>query len=578
MKNYSLSKNLIKVCAFFIVVAVNCSSPSEGDRWIKQTIKNMSIEEKVGQLVDLWLDAREIGKDTYIEEKINEIKNYHIGSYMFLMIPGDMYAIAQGVQRLQEVSKIPLIIGTNSEGGAGGFVTQAVRFPTQMAMGATRDSALTYEAGRIMALESKALGVDMACIPNGSLNNNPNNPVINVRAFSDDPKLAAQMVVAYVRGLQDHGFPAQVGLFPGHGDTDVDSHLSLPTLNVQSRDRLFSTELVPFIAAFDAGCSSVMTAHVIIPSLDPKNPATLSKIIITDLLRKELHFDGLVYTDAIRMKAITNHYGVGESAVLSLTVGNDVLVWPSDYKTVIDSVLAAVRSGRLMEARLDESLRRRFRVKVMAEVHKYALHPIDSLESKIGLPEYREIAQKIADKSITVAKDDAGLIPIKNMKETAFLMLGGNPTIGKEVLDSFPGCPVLNVVEKEKGESLEIDPDPSRPAKGVKKTPVTAEKAKQKILRRLLRKQSIMVVSFLGRGSTLEQNRGYFEILEYLIKSGKKVCLISLGDPYIYRFIPSVQTYVCGYGSEDFIRWATWKVLKGTTQASGQLPIKIPGL
>lgn len=578
MKNYSFSKSRIMVCAIFFVVAVNCSSPSEGDRWIKQTIRSMTLEEKIGQLVDLWLDAREIGKDTYIEEKINEIKNYHIGSYMFLMIPGDMYEIAKGVQRLQEASMNPLIVGTNSEGGAGGFVTQAVRFPTQMAMGAARDSALTYQAGRIMALESKALGVDMACIPNGSLNNNPNNPVINIRAFSDDPKLAAQMVTAYVRGLQDHGFPAQVGLFPGHGDTDVDSHLSLPTLNVQTRERLFSTELMPFIAAFDAGCSSVMTAHVIIPFLDPKNPATLSKIIITDLLRKELHFNGLVYTDAIRMKAITDHYGVGESAVLSLTVGNDVIVWPSDYKTVIDSALAAVRSGKLREARLDESLRRRLRVKVMAGVHHYTPPLIDSLQGKIGLPEYREIAQKIADKAITVAKDDAGLIPIKNIKETAFLMLGGNSTIGKEIQNSFPGCPVLNLVEKEEGESLEIDPDPSRSEKETKKTAVTTERAKQEILQRLLKKQVIMTASFLGRGSTLEQNRGYFEILESLIHSGKKVCLISLGDPYIYRFTPLVQTYVCGYGSEDFIRWAAWKVVKGTIPASGQLPIKIPGL
>lgn len=577
----SLFWGVVFICCYGSAGWDACYAASAAEeRWIEETRAGMSIEEKIGELIDLPLDSRKMADEAYIQERIKEIREYHVGSYMFLMYPGDMHEMAKGIERMKEASRVPLIVGTNSEGGAGGFIRQAVRFPTQMSMGASRDWALTYQAGRIMALECKAIGVDMGCIPNGSLNNNPGNPEINIRAFGDDPQLAAELGVAYIKGLQDFGFPAQITLFPGLGDKDVDSHQTLPTLNVRTRQRFFTTELVPYLAAFDAGCAAIMTGHVIIPCMDPEFPATLSKIIMTDLLRDALKFDGLVFTDAIRMNAIMNHFGVGESAVLAMEAGCDVIVWPRELKPVYGAMLEAVRSGRITEKRIDESLRRRLRFKVFAGVHKGQPLPLQDLERRVGIDEYRKIAQMLADKAITVAKDDGDLVPLENGSQTAFLMLNGNNAYGKEIRDNFPQCPVLNLVSGEHTEALEIDPDPARLSPDIQRPRVTTEEAKQEIMSRLAEKSVVVVAAFLGRDLFRRSGptEGYFKALQYLIDSGKKVCLIAFGDPYIYRSIPGVQTYICAYGLHEFDREAVWRVLKGQIPAVGKLPVKVEGL
>ncbi|MCU0633538.1 MAG: hypothetical protein MUE41_01590, partial [Gemmatimonadaceae bacterium] len=310
--------------------------------WIDSTLSTMSLRERVGQMVMVWvLGDYASSDDTSASRAAEAVTRDAVGG--IVMSLGSPIEVAAKVNWLQRKAKVPLLVGSDVEPGLGRleggyFAPQlwsagaATVLPSNMAIGATGRDTNAFEAGRITGIESRAIGIHVAFAPTVDVNNNPSNPVINTRSFGEDPAAVARMGAAFVRGVQSVGVAATIKHFPGHGDTDVDSHLGLPVLGID-RTRFATTELVPFRAAIAAGAASIMTAHIALPRITGDSlPATLSPRIMTTLLRDSLRFGGVAFTDALTMDGVARGYGVAESAVRAIEAGDDVLLMPVDTR------------------------------------------------------------------------------------------------------------------------------------------------------------------------------------------------------------------------------------------------------
>jgi beta-N-acetylhexosaminidase len=331
----------------------------------------MTLRQKVAQLVWPSVFGDYVSGDSPQWRRLTQyVQQESVGG--FTISVGSPIEVAAKLNALQSMSKVPLLFGADLEAGAGFrarggyFVPNAIDlggaivFPPEMALGATRDTTLAYEEGRLTALEGRALGIHIAYAPVLDVNNNPANPVINTRSYSEDPVLAARMGVAFIHGLQDHGMIATGKHFPGHGDTSEDSHLALPTVTAPL-ERLQAVELPPFRQAIRHGVASLMTAHVMYPAWDPMLPATLSPKVVTGLLREQLRFTGVVLTDDLEMHAIIDHYGIADAAVRSIHAGADILLICKERDrevAAMEAVYAAVQDGTISEWRLEASLTR----------------------------------------------------------------------------------------------------------------------------------------------------------------------------------------------------------------------------
>ena len=343
---------------------------------------------------------------------------------------GSPLEIAAKLNALQRMSDLPLLVGADLETGAGyrargGYFLPngidlggAVLFPPEMAIGATRDTMLAYEQGRITALEGRALGVHIDFSPILDVNNNPANPVISTRSFGEDPALVATMGTAFIRGVQEHGMIATGKHFPGHGDTGTNSHLALPVVRV-SRARLDSVELVPFNAAVKADVGAIMTFHGSMPALDSSGvPGTLSHNVLTSLLRDEMHFHGLVDLRRDGHAGRAQHVWLRCSAAqMAVAAGADVLLQPQDVATTIDAVVAGVGSGRYTEARLDESVRRILAIKARMGLRTSRVVGLDSARAIVGDSANAAVARLAAERSITLVRDSAHQLPLGRLNK-----------------------------------------------------------------------------------------------------------------------------------------------------------------
>ena len=371
--------------------------PETHRRWIDRTLASMTLRERVAQMVMVWVlgdytNAREPGFLKLVEQ----VQQERIGG--LVMSLGSPIEVADKVNSLQRVAKIPLLVASDVEPGLGRleggvFVTSvysagsATVLPSNMAIGAADSEADAETMGRITGLESRAIGIHMAFAPVVDVNNNPANPVINTRSFGEDPRRVAALSAAFVRGLQREGVAATAKHFPGHGDTDVDSHLGLPVINVP-RSRLDEIELVPFRAAIDAGLAGMMTAHIALPvAYGDSTPATLSSRMMRGLLRDTLRFRGLTVTDAMTMEGIAKGYGVEESSIRSVEAGDDILLMPPDVRRAITAIVGAVESGRIPAIRIDESVRRILELKLRTGAIARPMASLAMLRDSVGSPE-----------------------------------------------------------------------------------------------------------------------------------------------------------------------------------------------
>ncbi|HEU5153845.1 MAG TPA: glycoside hydrolase family 3 N-terminal domain-containing protein, partial [Gemmatimonadales bacterium] len=323
--------------------------PARDSARVEHLIDSLPLRDRVAQLIMPWIPGNYAAfDDSAFSVMQGWVDSLHVGGIIVSI--GSPLDVASKLNRLQARSPLALLIGADLESGSTFRLVGGTPFPSNMGVAATGSERDAYEVGRVTALEGRAVGIHITFAPVADVNNNPANPIINTRSFGENPQLVGVEVAAAIRGLQENGMLATAKHFPGHGDTDVDSHISMPVMK-GDWSRLSNLELQPFRSAINAGVALVMSAHIAMPGLtgDSTRPATLSPEVLTGLLRDSLHFKGIAVTDALGMGGIVNRYGAGEAAVLALIAGADLLLQPADPKTALDAVTAAVESGRISQ-------------------------------------------------------------------------------------------------------------------------------------------------------------------------------------------------------------------------------------
>jgi beta-glucosidase-like glycosyl hydrolase len=428
---------------------------------IKQMLKSMTLREKIAQMIISNTFGENYDENSSEFLRLKKLcTDTKIGGFIFFK--GTSMGYAALSNKLQKLSETPLLISADFERGTGMRVTDGSLFPNNMALGATDNPDLAYKMGLIIAKESRAMGVQQVYAPVCDVNNNPNNPIINVRSFGEDPQLVSKMSEAEIKGLQDGNVIATAKHFPGHGDTEIDSHKDLPILNF-SMERLNNIELVPFKNAIKNNVGSVMIAHLSFPELEsaPNVPSSLSKKIVNDLLIEQLGFNGLIVTDALNMKGITKYFSTEQVAVMCVNAGIDLILMPADEEASINSIESAVNEGNITEARIDRSVEKILKAKQKLGLYNNRFVSEDSVYLKVNTREAQMLAQQTADESITLVKDDNNVTPLKK-KEAAKLVVfnlsDGSENINssyfnKKISEKFPNA-VINEINTEIADSI----------------------------------------------------------------------------------------------------------------------------
>lgn len=547
--------------------------------WVEATLKRLSLEEKVAQMV------MPKGFGVYVSEESEEyqrfvrlLKERRIGGFIFSI--GEVYETALLINKLQALSDVPLLIAADFERGVAMRIRRSTVFPEIMGLAATRNPMLAYKMGKIIAQEGRALGVHQNFAPVVDVNVNPDNPVINVRSFGENPALVGEMAAAFIQGMHDGRMISTAKHFPGHGDTGIDSHISLPTIPYD-RARLDSIELPAFKYVIDKGVMSIMVGHLLLSAIDTveKKPATLSKTITTELLRKELGFNGLVVTDALDMGALTTGYSVAEIAVLAAKSGSDVLLVPVDDDATIDAIIYAVRRGEIPIEQIDQSVKRILSVKQWLGLVKNRFVDVEKIPLLVGTTEHHLVAKTIARNSITFLKNEDNVLPLQKFseKKIASVVVSDLDEYRTEVHRSNAPWPnesvgsYLNAQLRKRYSNLafyRVDPrsnvvDFDSIATQVKKADIILCAAYVK----------------LRAGSGKIQLPPHLnEFVARLTTLGKPVVLVSFGNPYIVRAFPNVSAYVCAYSDFEVSVESAVEVLFGETPVRGKLPVSIPGL
>jgi beta-N-acetylhexosaminidase len=570
--------------------------------WVDSVMAVLSPRDKAAQLVwpQLFGDYAATSTPGWLRIQ-NLINKEHVGG--FIVSIGSPVETAVKLNAMQRLSALPLLIGADYETGAGFrqrasyFLPNniglggATMFPYQMGLGASRDTALAYQQGRVTALEGRAIGVHMAFAPVLDVNNNPNNPVIGMRSFGEDPHLVADMGAALIHGIQEHGMFATGKHFPGHGDTDENSHLTVTTVHA-SRAHIDSVELVPFRRAIATGVQGIMTFHGLIPALDTASvPATLNPAIMTGLLRKQLGFKGLLVTDAMDMNgvlarvtvgqtaaataasggtvgsygvAVSNSIGIAEACKLAIAAGADILLMPSDIPASIDAVVDGVREGRFTQARVDSSVRRVLMMKHELALDRRRLVDLDTLRAVVGDTANVAVAALAAERGITLAKDSLGLVPLAR---------GAAPP---RVLS----ITIAGRTELTAGSTFNAELRRAAPA--LRTEQLTLEDPSPNFARVLAAADSFdvaVVGSYITTGTNVSDPNAPEPIAQFirdLVRRHPRTIVVAFGNPYLFQQIPEVSTYVVAWGGFPVSQTAAGRAVIGAAPISGRLPISIP--
>jgi beta-N-acetylhexosaminidase len=553
-------------------VARPAGAPGAAERWADSVLAGMTLREKAAQIVWPTVFGDFAAEDSEQWMRVRREIEEGVGGYTVSV--GSPLEIAAKLNAMQRLARVPLLIGADLEFGAGFrarggyFVPNAIDlggatlFPPQMAIGATGDTVLAYEQGRVTAVEGRALGIHIAYAPILDVNNNPANPVINTRSYSEDPHLAARLGTAFIRGVQEHGMVATAKHFPGHGDTDVNSHLALPVVTA-SRERLESVELVPFRAGISAGVGAIMSFHGAMPALDATlAPGTLSPLVMTGLLRDELGFQGLAISDAMDMRGVLDRYGATEAAKRAVAAGADVLIQPLDVPETIDAVVAGVREGRYPQARLDQAVRRVLRMKAQLGLHENRLVALDSVRVRVGTRENAAAARMVARRSITLVKDSLSQIPLRSGAGT-----------------------VLSVTLARRADlaaGTTFDAELRQRVQRLRTVFVPAEDLEAALQRAALLADSVDVVivsSYVGQrwdAVSAEAPGAFAEFLRGMARRGRNPIVVSFGNPYLLQQAPAIPAYVVAWGVAPVAQEAAAQAIVGELPFAGTLPIRIP--
>ena len=593
-----LSQDIIAFSPHATSVAAPANKPysrhasSEALKWADKQLKQMSLEEKVGQLISVGINATYLNRESEAFKALrHQVVDNHIGG--IILFRGPVYESVVICNRMQQLAKQPLLISADLEAGAGMRFDDTVNFPWNMAIGATGDPAYARRAGKLTGREARALGVQQIYAPVSDVNNNAANPVINVRSYGEDPTQVAKFVAAFVEGAQSAGVIATAKHFPGHGDTAVDSHRGLPEIDV-TRERLNSVELVPFRAAVEAGVGAVMDGHIALPRIDatvitplPRErklkaidtdegseivvekgtmPTTLSPVV-NQILRNDLGFDGLIVTDAMSMSGLTLYFTQEEASVRALEAGADQLLKPADPDAAFRGVVSAVKSGRLTEQRIEQSAGKILAAKYDLGLAQQRITPIDEIDRIVSGTQVDELADEIADHAMTLVRNEGNLVPLRLTAATKIFNLAiTNGDDRLSITQSFVGEMTDAGI---KMDTMVLD-DRSSDAE-VQKTIESAARA------------DVIIVSMYGRvrsgqaGSVALPKPGA-RALNALLDRPRPLVGISFGNPYLLMNFPKLPAYLVAYGDMPSLQRSAANVLLGKIAVTGRLPISLPGL
>lgn len=562
-------------------------------RWAHSQLRSMSVKEKVGQLISIPIYGKFYNQNGEIFRELSrQVRENSVGG--IILYRGSVYESVHLANRLQQLSRYPLLISADMEFGAGMRFEEAVSLPWNMAISATGNPEYARRQGEIIASEARALGVRQIFGPAVDINNNAANPIINVRSYGEDPATVAAFSTAFIQGAQSRGVIATAKHFPGHGDTVIDSHRGLPVINA-TRERLNRVELVPFRASIASGVGSVMVAFIGLPQIDPTPikslppnkskrseyvpegeeivtanatlPAALSSVLVEGLIRNELRFDGLIVTDALDMSALTLYFDQEEAAVRSIEAGADMLIKPSNPDAAVRGLLRAIQSGRITEKRIDESARRVLAAKYDLGLVQRRKTPLNQLDRDLSGPDVIAFAKDVAERAITLVRNASSLVPIKLRSDTRVFNLAITNGDDRLTITS----PFIAEMERNgvHMETIVLDGRSSD------------EEIQQAITR--ARAADVVIASLYGRVRAGESRsvglpESSARALTQLVNDNVPIISISFGNPYLLQSFPLLRTYIMAYGDMPALQEAAARALLGKADITGRLPISLPGL
>lgn len=533
------------------------------DNWVEETLSKMTLEEKAGQMVFPNVYGTYLSEDSPEYQRLKFlVEEKKVGGLIFFL--SELYEQAILTNKMQRLAKIPLLIAADYEHGVSMRIDGATAFPNTMAIGAADDEKLTYELGKITAQEARAIGVHQNYAPVADVNNNPLNPIINVRSYGENPELVAKHSNAFLKGLQENGMIATSKHFPGHGNTSIDSHLDLPVITA-SIGELNKIELYPFKENIKAGVMSIMVGHLAVPSIEGDSgvPASLSKKIVTDLLKNQMGFNGLIVTDALNMHGITNYYSTSKATIEAIKAGNDCILFPDDPIEAIDAIIKAVKKGEIEESRLDYSVRKILMAKKWLGLNKNRFVDIDKISAVVGKKEHLKVALDISRKSITLLKNEKSLLPLSQ-----------NPKI------KYAYISIIDSRNENDGEYFRRLISEKIPQVQSKKILLNSNEEDYLDAIEKCKESDIVILSIYltvrSYQGTIWLTKKQSELVKSILNLKKPIVMISHGNPYLLSEFPEVDAYLNTYGDTKFSEQAVDEALFGEIDIQGKSPISIP--
>jgi len=530
--------------------------------WTEQKLSSMTLREKIAQMIISNSDGYVLDESSAEFQRIqNLIVNEKIGGLIFFK--GNSGQEAGLINKFQSMSETPLLISADFERGTRMRLDDGSLFPSNMALGATRNPELAYRMGLQIAKECKAIGVGQNYAPVTDVNNNSLNPIINVRSYGEDPELVSSMADMLIKGLQDGNIIATAKHFPGHGDTDIDSHSDLPVLNF-SKERLDNLELIPFKSAIKSNVMSVMIAHLSLPALDNEVnvPASLSKNIIDGLLINELNFKGLVVTDALNMAGVVKHFSAEEVALRCVNAGVDLILMPQGESVSISAIEQAVNSGSISEERINTSVRKILNAKNWLKLNENKLTDVSKVSSIVNSDEANRISRQIADESLTLVKNNNSTVPFSNAASQSCLIISLNNGNEKANSDYF----LRRFNEKNKFNSTSY-------------YDLTGDIVNSDEILLDADNYDVIIIPIYAKvkikTGTVGLPDSQISLISSLASKGKKVVVISFGNPYLIQGFPDIDSYICAYADAESSIDAGIDSFYGTIKFKGKLPVTI---
>lgn len=526
----------------------------EEQRWVDSVYQSLTPDQRLGQL--FMVAAYSNKNSTHVREIENLVTQYGVGGLMFMQ--GGPVRQAKLTNRYQSLAKVPLLIAIDAEWGLDMRLDSSMHFAKQMTLGALPDDRYVYQMGREIALKLKRLGVHVNFSPVVDVNSNPKNPVIGNRSFGESKEQVTQRGIAYIKGLQDNGIIAVAKHFPGHGDTDSDSHFALPVIQ-HDLTRLTEVELYPFKRSFDAGVMGVMVAHLYVPKLDSiaNRAATLSPYLVRDLLKGKMQYDGLVFTDALNMKGVTRYYKPGQVDALAFMAGNDVLLFSEDVPKAMAAIKQAVTSGQITEAEIEARVRKILHAKYWSGLNQYKPIELANLSKDLSGPMSTVLQQQLYEQAVTIVANKNDLLPFQALDTTQFASV----SIGASYNNAF-----TNALDKYAP---------------FKKFAVSSRYAPDSIyttIKRQLEGSEVVVVALHGLSNSPEHNFGLRTNALQFIKElqqdpTKKVVVVVMGNAYSLKNFETTDWLVCGYEDNEISQKVVPQILFGALPSMGRLPV-----